>query len=247
MIRAFAIMLALVAAPLSAAQVPPVPAAAAPIDPARLAIATRISRQTLPAGSYAKIFGGMGDQISAMVSDQTMNLSLRDLAAAMNLDAQQTATLGPGTVGEIIAIIDPAFAERQRLTTKAIFDGMASVMAQFEPEMREGMAEAYASRFTAVELTEIERFFATPTGARFAAEAILIANDPAVAKRTQAMTPVMLKEMPALIARATAATAGLPKPRKAEDMTPDQCREIARLIGLDGAERCDRTRPNPKT
>jgi hypothetical protein len=254
MIRAAALALALLATPLAAQQPAPEPAPAVqqpPVDPARLAVAMRIGRKVLPDGSYRKLMAGMGDRMGSMMTAQAFDVSLRDMAKAFGMTDADRSKLGPGTIREILAILDPAFVERQRIAMTTIFNGMAEQMVAFEPSLREGMAEAYARRFDMTQLLEIERFFATPTGTAYAAEALQIANDPGVAARTQAMMPAIMKQMPALIAKVTAATAGLPKPRKAADLTIAQCREVARLLGIaaDSTDNrvCDAPKAQPKT
>ncbi len=230
---------------------PPAPQIAQPaaIDPARLAIAERIARRVLPAGGYRRIMAGLGDRIAAMTSGQALDIPLRAFGEAAGMSAVERSKLGPGTLAQIMAIIDPVFAQRQKIITTTMFDGLAEQMSAFEPEIRQGMAEAYARRFDSTELAEIDAFFATPTGTAYAAEALQIANDPAVADRMQAIMPTILKALPALIAQATAATAKLPPPRKPGDLNPAECAEVGRLLGLpdDSHFGCSKPRKTPRT
>jgi len=68
-----------------------------------------------------------------------------------------------------------SFVERQKKL--ALED-----LTETGPEMVEAMASAYAKRFSLAELTEVEAFVATPTGARFFQAGTQILNDPAVAE-----------------------------------------------------------------
>ncbi len=223
------------APPVTEAPVAQTSVAQTPVDPARLVIADRIARKVLPDGSYRRVMSGLGDRIAAMMTARSFDIPLREFAQAGGMSAEQREKLGPGTLAQIMAIIDPAFDERQKIMTQTMFAGLAEQLAPFEPEMRKGMAEAYARRFDTGQLAAIDAFFATPTGTAYAAEALEIANDPAVASRMQALMPAMLKTIPALVAKATAATANLPPPRKLGDLNPAQCAEIGRLLGLPNA------------
>ena len=53
-------------------------------------------------------------------------------------------------------------------------------MDRIEPSYRAGLARAFATRFSAAELDELNRFFSTPVGARYAGESMLIYADPQV-------------------------------------------------------------------
>ena len=132
-----------------------------------------------------------------------------------------------------MTILDPAFEARQAATMPVLMGGIAEVVAAEEPSLREGMAEAYAARFSLKELADIEAFFATPSGAAYAGSMMALSTDPAIMARAQAMVPKMTAAMPALIAKASAAAAGLPPPRRYEQLTDAERAELARLLGVE--------------
>jgi hypothetical protein len=100
-----------------------------------------------------------------------------------------------------------------------------------EPDLRAGLAEAYASQYSTEQLSEIDRFFATPTGAIFAGKSTLIMMDPAMMTRMQAMMPKIMDAMPAMIQKVTTANAALPKARDYKSLTKAERAQLAALLG----------------
>lgn len=228
LIAAGAATLALAPASLRAADAPP-PVA---IDAARLAAARTTVDFVFPAGTYARVMNSSMDAIIGNMMDSVGKMPLRDLAAIGGLPEQSVATLGDGTLKEIMAIYDPHYQERMQVTTKAMMAEMGKLMTQFEPGIRDGLARAYAKRFTVAQLRDLNAFFATPTGKDYAADSMVIFMDPEVMAKMTAMMPEMMKQMPAIAAKLKDASAALPPPRKAEDLTPDERKRLAALLGV---------------
>jgi hypothetical protein len=133
-----------------------------------------------------------------------------------------------------MAILDPHFHERTQRTMDAMFAGITALVVTYEPAIREGLAEAYARRFDLAQLAELNRFFATPTGHAYAAQTMIISTDPAVMSRMQDMMPAMIKQMPAIMQNAQAATANLPPPRKFDQLSPAERSDLEKLLGVSG-------------
>ena len=206
------------------------------IDPARLSIATRIAGRLLPDGTYEKMMGGSMNQLMASVTDSTMDLPIRSLAGISGLDAAKLKQLGPGTLRQLTAILDPAYQQRMRIILPVMMSEMGRFFTQFEPSLREGIAEAYAARFNEAQLKEIDAFYGTPTGSLVAAQSMTIMADPPVMSRMQAMMPKMMQAMPDIMKRAMEATTQLPKPRKYDELSPAEKAQIGQLLGIDPAK-----------
>lgn len=228
-----AIALAMAPAVATAQNAPP-PAGEA--VPANLDVSRKIAARLVPDGIFMKVMSGTMDQITGGMLDQFMDIPIRELAAMFAKDPSDIKEMGPGTTREIMMILDPAFNERTQLSMKAMMNGMSGVMTQMEPEVREGMALAYANRFSATELRDMDAFFSSPSGQRFAAENMTIMTDPALMKRMQAMMPKIMSAMPDIIKGVEAATAALPKPRKPESLSPAEKQKLADLMGIDVAK-----------
>ncbi len=233
MIKALSIGTAMaLATPAMAQSVPAAPPAAAPVDSAKLQTATRIAGKLLPDGTYRKMMSGTLDKVLAGMTDQITDVPVRSLAEMGGLAPEKVKALGPATLRQMMAILDPAFDQRMKLTMNVIMGDMVDLMTTMEPSVRQGMAEAYASRFSTTQLAEIERFFATPTGSAYAEQSMLIFTDPALVSRMQAMIPQMMQAMPAIMKKVSEATAALPKPKKPHDLTQAELKELAEMLGV---------------
>ena len=202
-------------------------------DPAAVASATRIAGALLPDGTYRKMMSGTFDKMMSGMVDQVGNLPMREIVVAMGMPEDQVPNLAPDAMKQIMEITDPAFKQRMDIGMKAMMGSMVDMMSKYEPAVREGLSEAYARRFTPTQLADLERFFATPSGAAYAAESMLIYTDPAVINRMMAMMPEMMKEMPKMVGAMTEATKDLPKQRKYSDLTQAERDRIATLLGID--------------
>lgn len=202
------------------------------VDEAKLAISRKVAARLVPDGVFKKVMAGTMDTLTSGMMDQVLDLPLKTMIGPFLKDEDVLDKVGPGTLREISAILDPAFKERTEVGMKAMVGAMGGLMASLEPEMREGMALAYANRFAEAELIEFDRFFASPSGAKFASESMTIMTDPALAKRMQAIMPKILEAMPEIIKATTAATESLPKPRTFEDLNKAERAKLAELIGI---------------
>lgn len=238
MIRAFLFSTAALAmAPPAMAQTAPatpsaVPAAA-PVDPATLAEARLVAAEIIPPGTYKKVMSGAMSGVMDNMTDAIKAMPLKQIAELGGLSPKDAAALDKVDLAKIMAIYDPHWQERTTLTMHAMFDAMGDFFTTLEPELREAVAHAYAHQFTLAELTDLDHYFSTPTGAKFASRAMTIMTDPAMIEETKAMMPKMMAEMPKFIAAAQKATASLPPPRKLEDLTPAQKADLAKALGVD--------------
>jgi hypothetical protein len=209
----------------------PISSATTAVEAGRLALGQKIAGRLLPDGIYQKMLSGTMDQLMTGMMDQMMDLPLRDLAGMAGINAEELKALGPGTMKQVMAIMDPSFKERTNLTMKVMMGEMGGIMATLEPDLRAGLAEAYASQYSTEQLSEIDRFFATPTGAIFAGKSTLIMMDPAMMTRMQAMMPKIMDAMPAMIQKVTTANAALPKARDYKSLTKAERAQLAALLG----------------
>ncbi|AKM09040.1 DUF2059 domain-containing protein [Croceicoccus naphthovorans] len=202
-------------------------------DAARLEAAEATVDYVFPKGTYERMMRGTMEQMTGQMMDAMVDMPMRDIVGQMGVPKEDLDKLGKGTLREMMAILDPAFMERMQLTNGVIMNGMVDVMTTMEPAMREGLAEAYADRFSAAELNELTAFFATPTGGKYAANSMMIFMDPKMMAKMQESMPRIMEAMPALIGKAQEATAHLPKPRKPEDLSEAERKQLMDLAGAD--------------
>jgi hypothetical protein len=186
-----------------------VPTAAA-IDPARQAAADRAVAALVPDGVYTRM---MRDQFPAMMDAMTaqmMGMSPSDFGQA-GADGK--------TMAEAMRETDPAFEERMKITTRVMSQEMGTVMGRMEPRVRAGLGRAFARKFTVQQLSDLNAFFATPSGKAFAGEYLALFADPEMMTEMTAMAPEMMKAMPEMMKKVEAATAHLPPVKKPEGET----------------------------
>lgn len=201
--------LALAAAAPALAQTAAAPPAPVAADPARMAAAKQVIELVWPLGSLKRIMEGSMAAMREQGMKAAMGLKLGDM-----LDDKGKAAVGEATVGDMAKAADPHFEERLRITNDVMMREMVTLMAREEPAMRTAMVGVYARRFTTAELGDMRRFFETPTGRKYAAEALTMMQDPELVAAMQGMLPRLMGEMPAIIKKVEAATAHLPPPPK---------------------------------
>lgn len=236
MIRTVLLPLLLCAAVPAYAQAPTTaPAQAAPLDPAALALARNIVIKVAPPGAYARMMKGPMDQMMNGMTGQMLNVPIKQFLAGTGVSQEQITKLNNVTARDIMAILDPAFDQRTHITMSTMMGAMGDLMSTFEPQLREGMAEAYVHNFTLQQLTEIDHFLSTPTGTAYAARMLTLMNDPSVQASMKNLMPELIRAMPAAAQKVEAATAGLPKAKKYEDLTDADRAKLAKLLGVDPA------------
>lgn len=203
---------------------------AAPVtDPARIAAARQTVDHVFPLGTYARLMNGTLDKMMDSIMDSTMKLPLKQLAGISGVN---TEDLGEASMAEIMEIYDPAFKQRMQVSTRTMMSEMIPLMTQVEPDIREGLTQAYAGRYTATQLTELNAFFATPTGKIYAADSYLIMMSPEVMAKMQGFVPKLMEQMPAIVEKVKAASAGLPEPRAYGDLSKAEKARLAKLLGV---------------
>lgn len=202
------------------------------IDPARLQAAQRTVDLIFPEGTYARMMKESLDAVLGPVFESVGSLPVHELARMTGMAPDSLTELGDGKVSEVMAIYDPVFRQRMEGGMRAMMDRMTVIMGKIEPDIRVGLTRAYASRFDAAQLGELNRFFATPTGKLYAEQSMMIFLDPEVMQTMQKLMPVMIQEMPAIEAAAKAATANLPPPRSTCDLSAAEKARVMKLLGL---------------
>ena len=225
----FAMALALASAPVTAqtaAQAPAAPSEAA------LVAARGIVVRLVPPGTYKALMGSTMSNMMSSMADNMKALPMRELAELGGMSAEDAQKLDRVDLEQVMAIYDPHWHERQQRTMTAMFGAMGDFFNTLEPELRDAMAHAYASRFSVDELRDLDRYLATPTGTKFAGMQMTIMTDPSMMALMKNMAPRLMREMPRFVQAAKAATKDLPPPRKVEDLTPAERAKMAKMLGV---------------
>jgi hypothetical protein len=177
---------------------------AAPADPARLAAADKVVAKLIPQGIYLRM---MRDAFPQMMDGMIAQMS--GLTAA---DLGEKDSSGK-TLQQIAAENDPAFRERMTIMTRVMSEEMGKVMDRLEPRVRVALGKTFARRFTLQQLGDLDAFFATPSGAAFAKDYLMMFMDPEMMREMSASAPEMVRAMPAIMKRVEKETAHLPPPK----------------------------------
>lgn len=183
-------------------------------DPARLALSRTSAQAMWPQGAYAKMMstfmGGLFDRV--------MQMKKSDLAALDTKATDSRATkMSPAgstdvTIHDQVAAKDPYFDQRMGAVRDVLNEEMGKISAIIDPRMREGLARSMARRFDAQQLTEINGFFATPSGHALASQYMQLWLDPDAMRSLFGTLPEMMKLMPEMMQKIKAASDKYPKP-----------------------------------
>jgi hypothetical protein len=223
MLRTLVVLISLLASTAVVAQTP---------APANLALGRDIAAKVLPNGTYQKMMSGPMSQIMSGMTDRMSTLPIAPFLKAAGQSPSDALKLGSTTIKQIMDIVDPAYQQRMQIIMPVMMQQMGEVMTRFEPQMRDGLAQAYGTRFTLAQLTDIDHFFNTPSGSAYAAENMTIATDPAVMQKMQAFMPTLMQAMPGIMQKAMAATASLPKAKTPATLTDADRTKLAQLLGV---------------
>ncbi|MXP30809.1 DUF2059 domain-containing protein [Parerythrobacter jejuensis] len=202
-----------------------------PEQESRLPAAQLVVDRIFPTGTYAK----MMDESMKPMMDGIMGSMLQVPAAELAKLVGNLAAVDPaaeGSIGEAMAILDPAFEERNKRMMDTTLNMMTELMDEIEPSYRAGLTRAYAVRFTPAELGDMNAFFSTPSGSRYAAESMLIFMDPQVMSAMNELMPSMMEMMPKMMERMTQSVADLPPARTYSQLSADEQTRLARILGV---------------
>lgn len=201
-----------------------------PEQEARMPAAIRLVDQAFPAGTYRKMMETSLDPMTKMLNESFLEYPKAEIAEMAGLDLVDVEALDERALSEIMAILDPAFEERGRLSNTVMSEMMIEVAEAIEPAYRQGLARAYAVRFSESELADIAMFFATPTGRKYAPESVLLYSDPQVMSVMGEAMPAFIERIPTLAKDLETRVAHLPAPRKVTTLTGKERERLASLL-----------------
>jgi len=208
-----ALALSLVAPAFAQTAVPVVTAPAMP-DAARIAAAKPVIDRLWPLGTYRRLMDGTMSKMMDQMMSSMFDMKAADMVGGFDKSGQAAKELGDRSMGEVAAGKDPHFRERMKITIDVMMGEMIPLMEKMEPAIRESLTGVYAGKFDVRQLGEMNTFFATPTGAAYADQAMLMMMDPEVMKSIQGFAPELMRAMPGIMTKMEAATKHLPPPPK---------------------------------
>lgn len=165
-------------------------------DADRLVIANKIVARFYPVGTNERIMRDSFDNMMLPIIDRTLELTITEamdlfgLPAELNpLDGDEEAA--DKKIGDLLAEMDPEFREKMGTVMDAYAEITGLTSEPLEPALAAAMARDYARKYDLQQLTEMEAFFATPTGELFARDFML-------STASIDMIQTALKEFPAI-------------------------------------------------
>lgn len=204
-----------------------------PIEPARLTLAQQTMGALIPAGSLEKmidnLYGKMFKTIMAELGGQS-NLML---SIKTGVESDKIATLDEATKNKIADMFDPHRQEREDQITRVIKPLISEALTDLERPMRDGMAKAYARKFSAAQLTDLNSFLATSTGRLYASEWMALQADPEVMVAVMKALPPMVTKFMDRGPQIEKDMKELPKEMQLSDFSDKELASLAKLMKVD--------------
>jgi len=204
-----------------------------PIEPARLSLAQQSMGALIPAGSLERmmdnLYGKMFKTIMAEFSGQSdLMLSIKT-----GVESDKIATLDEATKTKIADIFDPHRKEREDQITRVLKPLISEALTDLERPMRDGMAKAYARKFSAAQLADLNSFLATPTGSLYASEWMALQADPEVMVAVMKALPPMVTKFMDRGPQIEKDMKELPKEKQLSDFSDKELASLAKLMKVD--------------
>ena len=204
-----------------------------PIEPARLTLAQKTMGALIPAGSLEKMIDNLYGKMFKAIMGEFGGQSDLLLSIKTGVESDQIAKLDEATKGKVADMFDPHRKEREDQITKVIKPLISEVLGDMEPPMRDGMSKAYARKFTAAQLTDINGFLATPTGTLYANEWMALQADPEVMLAVIKAVPPLITKFIDRAPELEKDFKDLPKEKQLSDFDDKELAKLAKLMKVD--------------
>ncbi len=206
-----------------------------PIDPVQLKLAETTADKLLPKGSLKNMMSRMFDTIMTPIMNIIPEMSSTEIMLKTGIYEGEIENLNEEKRKQITALLDPTRKERGKQTIEAITPMLNETMDLIEPPMRTGISRAYARKFSAEQLRQINGFFATPTGALYAAESYPLQADPEVMRAMFKAMPDLMEKLKAKAPSVEKVMKDLPKERSLADLDKKEMASLAKLLSVEVA------------
>jgi len=204
-----------------------------PIDPARLTLAERTTAALIPNGSIEKMVDNLYGKMFRTLMGEFGGQSDLMLSIKTGVESDKIAALDDATKGQIADIFDPYRKAREEQITRVVKPLISEALADMEPPMREGLAKAYARKFTGAQLGDLNAFLATPTGALYASEWMALQADPEVMLAVIKAVPPLITKFIDRAPEIEKDFKELPKEKQLADFDDKELGKLARLMKVE--------------
>ncbi|MEO0688778.1 MAG: DUF2059 domain-containing protein [Pseudomonadota bacterium] len=197
---------------------------------ARVPMAQQVVLKLFPEGTYSKM---MEETMAPMMEGLLGSIAGSPAVTLLELTGlapSQLNTVEEANLAEAVALLDPNASARNAEIGDTMMTLITDIVVQIEPSYRAGLARAYAVRFTEAELTDLNAYFGTPVGQKYAAESFLIFADPQVMSSMNEMMPAVMEAMPAMMGDIGGIAEKYPKGRTFSSLSADEQNQLAALL-----------------
>ena len=204
-----------------------------PIEPARLSLAQQSMGALIPTGSLEKMIDNLYGKMFKTIMAELGGQSDLMLSIKTGVESDKIATLDEATKTKIADIFDPHRKEREDQITKVLKPLISEALTDLERPMRDGMAKAYARKFSAAQLADLNSFLATPTGRLYASEWMALQADPEVMVAVMKALPPMVTKFMDRGPQIEKDMKELPKEKQLSDFSDKELAALAKLMKVD--------------
>lgn len=200
------------------------------IEPARLTLAEQTTTALVAPGSLERMIDNLYGKMFSRFMKEFDGTSDLMISIKTGVESDEIEKLDDKSKEAIADMFDPHRKDREDQITRIIKPLISEALADVERPMQGGLAKAYARKFSAGQLTDLNSFLATPTGKAYANDWMALQADPEVMLAVvKAMPPLVNK----FIDRAPTIEADmkdLPKDRELGDLNEAELKKLARLM-----------------
>lgn len=201
-------------------------------EEARVPAAQSVVLKLFPEGTYSK----MMDETMAPMMDAMMGNLAGSPAILLNeltgMSPSALTSVDEGNLTQALTLLDPNAGARNAEMADMMTTLISNVVKSIEPSYRAGLARAYAVRFTAEELADLDAYFATTVGKKYASESFLIFADPQVMASMNETVPAVMQAMPQVMGNMEELSNKYPKGRTFSSLNPEEQDKLAALLGV---------------
>jgi len=203
------------------------------IPPAQLTLAKKTTGALVPAGSLEKMMDNLYGKLFRGFLGEFGGVSDLMLSYKTGVESEKIAALDQPTRDKIADIFDPQRKAREEQIMANVKPIMSEVLRDLETPMRDGMAAAFARKFSADQLTQMNAFFATPAGSAYANEWMALQADPEVMLAIIRSVPPMIDKWVDRAPELEGKFKDLPKEKQLTDLSDAELTKLAGLLQVD--------------
>ncbi len=204
-----------------------------PVAPAQLALAQQTTAALVQPGGLEKMIDNLYGKLLKGILGELGGMSDLMLSIKTGVESEKIALLDEASKTAAADLLDPYRQQREDQVIKVIKPLISEALRDLEAPMRSGMAQAYARKFSAPQLTAMNGFFATPAGQAYTSEWMALQADPQVMLALIKAVPPMVTKFIDRAPTIEKDMKELPKEKQLSDLSEAELTKLAKLMKVD--------------